>query len=86
MSEGCHKHTQKEEMRVCRHSFTRTHAYSHTESGGQAQQYPLQAAISMEMVLIVPTDHTYSQRSAGPLSHRQPEGERGLPLSRPRPH
>lgn len=52
------------EMRVFKHSFTRTHAYSNTQGGWQAQRYPSQAAISMEMVLIVPTDHTCSARQA----------------------
>ncbi len=37
---------------------------THTHSGWQAQQCPLQAAISMEIVLIVPTDHTGSPQQA----------------------
>lgn len=45
-------------------TFLHTHAYAYTHGGGQAQQCPLQAAISMEIALIVPTDHTCGAQQA----------------------
>lgn len=53
-------------MRIFKHSLTHMHMHHRrARSGWQAQQCPLQAAISMEIVLIVPADHTGSARRAG---------------------
>lgn len=57
-------------------------------SGWQAQQCPLQTAISMEIVLIVPADHTGSARQAGCESVKPSESRDSLYvlLSRSRPY
>lgn len=58
-------------LAVCVHmqTFPQTpmhmQTHKHKQSGWTAQQCPLQAAISMEIVLIVPIDHTSSSRRAG---------------------
>lgn len=49
-------------------TFPHTHMHMqtrrHTHRRWQAQQCPLQAAISMEIVLIVPADHTCGAQQA----------------------
>lgn len=59
------RHSRRRIMRIRKHSVTRARIickHTHTHSGRQTQQCPLQAAISMEIVLIVPTDHTASSQ------------------------
>lgn len=69
------------------HMHMQTHGYTHTHSGWQAQQCPLQAAISMEIVLIVPTDHTCGAQQARGESGRLSKSRETRPytssLSRP---
>lgn len=77
-------------MRIFKHSLTHTCICKETgaRSGWQAQQCPLQAAISMEIVLIVPADHTGSARQAGSESVKPSESRDSLYvlLSRSRPY
>lgn len=47
------------------HTPMHMQTHKHKQRGWKAQQCPLQAAINMEIVLIVPIDHTSSTRQAG---------------------